>query len=99
MPSEDEISFRFNFPVLSGNFQARLFAPLTDYFNFDSFLMIASSCEALPDASSTEDVEQYIPSGFALTLIENGFSTPKKFVIDSSENFMTNFIKKPLAMA
>ena len=55
--------------------------------------MPVSYCPANPDASSTEVIEQHIPSGFALTLIENGFSTPKEFVIDSSENCMTNFIK------
>ena len=52
------------------------------------------SCPANPDSSSIEVTEQRIPYGFALTLIENGFSTPKEFVIDSSENCMKNFIKK-----
>ena len=56
--------------------------------------MPVSSCPFNPDASSTEVIEQHIPSGSALTLTENGFSTPKEFVIDSSANCMTKFIKK-----
>ena len=55
--------------------------------------MPGSSCPANLDASSTEVIGQNITSGFALTLIENGFATPKEFVNDSSENSMTN-IKK-----
>ena len=93
MPGDDKNSFRFK------NFKARWFAPITIYFDFESFLMPVSSCPANPDASSTEVIEQHIPSGFALTLIENGYSTPKEFVIDSSENCMTNFIKKLHEMA
>ena len=61
--------------------------------------MPVSSCPVHPEASSTEVIEQHIPSGFALTLIENGFSTPKKFAIQSSENCMTNFIRKLHEMA
>ena len=93
MPGDVKNSFRFK------NFKARWFAPFTIYFDFESFLMPVSSCPANPDASSTEVIEQHIPSGFVLTLIENGFSTPKEFVIDSSENCMTNFIKKLHEMA
>ena len=88
MPGDDKNSFRFK------NFKARWFAPFTIYFDFESFLISVSFCPANPDASSTEVIEQHTPSGFALTLIENGFSTPKEFVIDSSKNCMTNFIKK-----
>ena len=42
--------------------------------------MPVSSCPVNLDASSTEIIEHYIASGFALTLIENGFSTPKKLL-------------------
>ena len=68
----------------------RWFAAFTIYFEFESFLMPVSSCL---EASSTEVIEQHIPSGFALTLIENGFSTRKEFVIDCSDNCMTNLSK------
>ena len=87
MPGDDKNSFRFK------NLKARWFAPFTIYFDFESFLMPVSSCPVNLDASSTEVLEQHIPSGFALTLIEDCFSTPKEFVIDSSENCMTIFLK------
>ena len=61
--------------------------------------MPVSSCPVNSDASSTEVIEQQTPSGFALTLIENGFSIPKEFVIDSSKNCMTNYIKNLHEMA
>ena len=50
------------------------------------------SCRANPEARYTEVIKQHISSGSALILIENGCSTPKEFVIDSSENCMTNLI-------
>ena len=56
--------------------------------------MPVSSCPVNSDASSTEIIGQNITSSFALTLIENGFATPKEFVNESSENYMTNIIKK-----
>ena len=93
MPSDDENSFLFI------NFKAQWFAPFTKYFDFESFPMPVSLCPAKADASLTEVIEQHIPSDFALTLIENGFSAPKEFVIDSSENCMTKFIKKLHEMA
>ena len=93
MPGDDKNSFRFKI------FKARWFAPFTIYFDFESFLMPVSSCPANPGASSTEVIEQHITSGLALTLIEDGFSTPKEFVIDSSKNCVTNFIKKLHEMA
>ena len=61
--------------------------------------MPVSFCPVNPDASSTEVIEQHIPSGFVLTLMENGFPKSKKLVIDSSEKCMTNFIKKLHEMA
>ena len=88
MSGDDKNSFGFK------NFKARWFAPFTIYFDFESFLMPVSSCPVNPDASSTEVIEQHIPSGFVLTLFEKGSSTTKEFVIHSSENSMTNFIKK-----
>ena len=96
----------FAFPTLKSNinftmnscrfikFKARWIAPFIIYFDFESFLKPVSSCPDNPDASSTEVVEQHIPSGFALTLIKNRFSTPKEFVINSFENCVTNSVKK-----
>ena len=46
MPGDDKNSFRFK------NFKARWFAPITTYFDFESFLMPVSSSPSNPDASS-----------------------------------------------
>ena len=96
MQFETKHQWQKRFPAMVKNFSVSKFFRLGGLLHFLCIstlsLIPVSSCPANLDASSTEVIQKHIPSGYALTSIENGFSTAKEFITDSCEKFMTDFL-------